>query len=183
MARAVIAEIALAAAEFSALCGTVDVLRMNCALALARVGGMQEAAQAYDAAARQHLGEDSRCNFARSDCSSDVQVLEVWESGKTLGVKRQRYGEQENGGETERENGGETCRADDGSKKQKHSPDADACQVNGAAKEPCAGPESKAVGEWSQAQWAAFRKRLAREKAAADETDASLRRSLLRSRC
>lgn len=175
MAREVIAEIALAAADFSALCATADVWWVDCALALARVGGMQEAAQAYDAAARQHLGEDVRCNFARSDCSSDVRVLEDWESGKTLGAKRRRYGEQEYDGEK--------CGADDGSKKQKHLPDADACQVNGVAKEPCAGPERKAVGEWSQAHWAAFRKRLAREKAAADETDASLRRSLLRSRC
>ena len=37
--------------------------------------------------------------------------------------------------------------------------------------------------EWSECQWIAFRKRLARETAAADATESSLRHSKARSRC
>lgn len=138
----------------------------------------QEAAEAYDAAVRLHLETDAQCNFERSDSRADVPMWERWEPSKALGVKRVTKRSRDE----EPQDAGAGGAPEESLAKQRHLRSDDAIQANGGAREACAEPEGTAACPWSEAQWSAFRKRMVRERAAADETDASLRRSLVRCR-
>lgn len=164
---------------------------------------------AHDSAVRLYLGEDAECNFptgarvGNSAEGSDI-LLEWWQSslsgkddvdesenacpvGSMNGsnciscsgapIKHDADVQETFGSGDKRNREEETaCSGETGAKKHKPSGDV--------GKQPDdSGSQLKAAEEkWTDAQWATFRKHLARETAAADATEASLRRSRLRCR-
>ena len=151
---------------------------------------------AHDVAVHVYLGEDSACNFASSRAQthalSCIVDLQWWGGAKENGGARDPHVpaavKSEHGGKDEvadpsvekRQRGGwveEDSGTDDvRSKKPKLSP------VLGERVIVELDEEQEETKEWGDAEWNTFRKRLARETAAAEATEASLRRSKLRSR-
>jgi len=143
-----------------------------------------------------YLGEDTACNFASSRAQthalSCIVDLQWWVGAKETGgardphvpaaVKSERGGKDEvaDSSVEKRQRGGwveeDSGRDDVSSKKPKLSP------VLGERVTVELDEEQEETQEWGDAEWNTFRKRLARETAAAEATEASLRRSKLRSR-
>ena len=171
----------------------------------------QEAARAYDLAVHLYLGEDAACNFAavegETSVLEDAIILEWW--GRTGGngavgvvevaevaeVASQRGAEH---GETQETSEYECAPAEvkreaeygggpaTGEKRTRDEDDGSESEMADGSNRPTHRQRISESGreetEWADAEWAAFRKRLARETAAADATEANLRSTKTRCR-